>query len=495
MRRSGILLHISSLPGPYGIGTFGPHARQFVDRLKAAGQTWWQILPLGPTSYGDSPYQTFSAFALNPYFIDPDILAEEGLLTHDDLREARHTGHRVDYGWLHENRLKTLEKAFGRFDSDDQAFRAFLHDMGVWLDDYALFMAIKEDMGGVSWAEWDDALRMRDKDTLDDALTRLEKRVMFHRFLQYKAYTQWMDLKTYANQQGVKIIGDMPIYVSFDSSDVWAEPHLFDLDDDRRPRHIAGVPPDSYSDDGQLWGNPLYDWDVMKDNGFKWWTRRVESSMVLFDRIRIDHFIGFQNFFSVTYGEKTAQNGIWKQGPGIALFDAIKESLGDVDIIAEDLGVVTAEVRALLQKTGFPGMKLLQFAFDARESSDYLPHRYTKNTVVYTGTHDNMTTRTWLENLKDDDLVYCLDYINHGGRRDPVDSMIKATLLSISDTAVIPMQDYLHLGSEGRMNTPSTLGNNWTWRMRPSDFNKKLIRKIARFTSVYGRTPEDSSDA
>jgi 4-alpha-glucanotransferase len=495
MRRSGILLHISSLPGPYGIGTFGPHARQFVDRLNAAGQTWWQILPLGPTSYGDSPYQTFSAFALNPYFIDPDILVGEGLLTKAEARGAMHSGHAVDYGWLHENRLKTLEKAFGRFDPDDPAFHTFLHENGTWLDDYALFMAIKEDMGGVSWAEWDDHLRMRKKDALDEAGNRLGKRVMFHRFLQYKAYTQWMELKTYANLRGVKIIGDMPIYVSYDSSDVWAEPHLFDLDDERRPRHIAGVPPDSYSDDGQLWGNPLYDWDVMKENGYKWWTRRVESSMVLFDRIRIDHFIGFQNFFLVTYGEKTAQNGIWKKGPGIALFDAIKESLGDVDIIAEDLGVVTPDVRALLEKTGFPGMKLLQFAFDARESSDYLPHRYTRNTVVYTGTHDNMTTKTWLESLKDADLIYCLDYINHGGRRDPVDSMIKATLLSVSDTAVIPMQDYLHLGSEGRMNTPSTLGNNWTWRMKPSDFSKKLVRKMAHFTALYGREPKELGDA
>lgn len=496
MRRSGILLHISSLPSPYGIGTFGKAAYWFVDKLVESGQTYWQILPLGPTSYGDSPYQTFSAFATNPYFIDLDMLKSEGLLNDAEIANPIANPAKVDYGWLYSTRFLVLRKAFERFDRHDPDFVAFIHEHRAWLDDYALFMAIKEDHDGASWADWEMPIRMRDHDAILKVQASLQEDILFHQFMQFKANGQWMRLKAYANSHGIKMIGDMPIYVSYDSSDVWAQPDLFDLDAKRNPRNIAGVPPDSYSSDGQLWGNPLYDWERMKANDFHWWTRRMESSMVLFDRIRIDHFIGFQNYFSIKFGEKTAQHGVWKQGPGIALFDTIKRRLGEIDIIAEDLGVVTPEVRALLKQTRFPGMKLLQFAFDARESSDYLPHFYDRNCVVFTGTHDNETTRTWLANLKKDDYRYCLDYINHKGQGSPVDSMIKATLLAVADTAIIPMQDYLGLGEEGRMNTPSTLGTNWTWRMETKDLGKRLVSKIGRFTMLYGRHPiGDSPDA
>ncbi len=494
MRRSGILLHISSLPGPYGIGSFGKEAYRFVDQLHSAKQTYWQILPLGPTSYGDSPYQTFSAFATNPYFIDLDMLKKEGLLKTSEIKDQIVPTSRVDYGWLYSTRLNVLRKAFARFDVNQDDFLAFVRNEAAWLEDYALFMAIKEHHGGLSWSKWDDPLRMRKTEAIQTIKESLREEVLFHQFMQYLAYGQWMRLKAYANSKGIRIIGDMPIYVSYDSSDVWAQPDLFDLDEARNPKHIAGVPPDSYSDDGQLWGNPLYDWDRMKENGYQWWTRRVTSSMVLFDRIRIDHFIGFQNYFSVKFGETTAQHGVWKQGPGIDLFDAIRETLGTPDIIAEDLGVVTPEVRALLKKTGFPGMKLLQFAFDARESSDYLPHYYDRNAVVYTGTHDNETTKTWLSNLTKENQRYCLDYINHQGKGHAVDSMIKATLLSMADTAIIPMQDYLALGEEGRMNTPSTLGNNWTWRLQKQDFHVRLVKKISRFTTLYGREPKGEQD-
>ena len=495
MRKAGILLHISSLPGPYGIGSFGKAAYDFVDFLIRTKQSFWQILPIGPTSYGDSPYQTFSAFANNPYFIDLDFLVKEGLLKKQEIKATHLDPRYVDYKALYEERFDVLRHAFKRFDQKDPAYLAFCDDNHQWLEDYALFMAIKGEHDGAPWQEWQKALRMRESHALKQASEKLAADIAFYHFLQFKAYTQWLTLKAYANKHHIEIIGDMPIYVSYDSSDVWANPTLFDLDEKRRPRHVAGVPPDSFSKDGQLWGNPLYDWKTMAKDNYAWWVDRVRASMTLYDWIRIDHFIGFQHYFSIRHGAKTAKDGTWEKGPGIQLFDAIKQTLGHVNIIAEDLGVITPEVRKLLKETGFPGMKLLQFAFDSREESDYLPHHYDKHTIVYTGTHDNHTTKSWFEHLPKKDLKYCFDYINHTGDSDPVDSLIKATLLSVSETAIIPLQDYLHLGDEARMNIPSTLGNNWRWRALQTDFNASTSRAITHVTSLYGRANGRDDDA
>jgi 4-alpha-glucanotransferase len=491
MRRSGILCHISSLPSPYGIGTFGKAAYDFVDFLVKSKQSYWQILPLGPTSYGDSPYQTFSAFANNPYFIDLDFLVEENLLNQSDIISTVDNPRFVDYQSIYENRFDLLKKAFHRFDLKDQAYLDFLNKESFWLADFSLFMALKAMHNGQSWLHWDDKIRLRDENTLNHYRELLKEDIEFNQFLQFKAYQQWFNLKKYANELNVEIVGDMPIYVSYDSSDVWANPKMFELDQDRYPIHVAGVPPDNYALDGQLWGNPLYNWELLENNKFDWWIKRVQSSMELFDMIRIDHFIGFVNYFSITYGEKTARNGVWKKGPGKKLFDEIKQQLGDVNIIAEDLGVLTDDVIKLVKDTGFPGMKLLQFAFDSREENDYIPHLYQTNVIAYTGTHDNQTTASWLDELPEKDLKYCLDYINYQGVGSPVDSLIKTTLGCVAKTAIIPIQDYLHLKDEGRMNIPSTLGNNWRWRLFDYEINDELAEKIKGYTELYGRVYEN----
>jgi len=486
MRRSGILLHVSSLPSNYGIGTFGKAAYDFVDFLSRSKQTYWQILPLGPTSYGDSPYQTFSAFANNPYFIDLDILVEQGLLTKEEITSTFYSPRDVEYKELYEERFIVLKKAFHRFNTNDYAFQQFVFNHRKWLNDFALFMALKVHHGGQSWLAWSDDIRLRKPEALSYYRESLHKDILFQQFMQFKSYEQWFNLKKYANNLGIQIVGDMPIYVSYDSADVWANPQFFDLDEKALPKEVAGVPPDNFSADGQLWGNPLYRWDELERCDFEWWIDRVSSSTQLFDRVRIDHFIGFQNFYAIPYGDLTAQHGQWKKGPGYKLFASIKRTLGDVNIIAEDLGVVTPEVRRMLKETGFPGMKLLQFAFDSREESDYLPHHYDKNVVAYTGTHDNETTETWFKNLPKHDLDYCLEYINHG-HGSKVDSLIKVTLGCVADTAIIPMQDYLHLGKEARMNVPSTTGSNWKWRMINEDLSEALLEKIKAYTLLYGR--------
>ena len=486
MRRSGVLLHISSLPSPYGIGTFGKAAYDFVDKLHQAEQTYWQILPLGPTSYGDSPYQTFSAFANNPYFIDLDMLIQENLLLQEDIKSTFHDPRYIEYDRLYEERFDVLRKAFHRFNRSEYAYQQFIFDNRYWLYDYALFMALKVYHQGRSWEEWHEDLRHRRPETIHHYQDLLKDDIEFYQFIQYKAYQQWFQLKNYANQKGIQFVGDMPIYISYDSADVWAKPEYFYLDEQRLPIDVAGVPPDNFSKDGQLWGNPLYNWDQLKQDHYSWWIERVSSSIHLFDMIRIDHFIGFQNFYAVPYGHLTAAHGQWRKGPGIELFHAIKQALGDVNIIAEDLGVITDDVRKLLKETGFPGMKLLQFAFDSREESDYIPHRYEHNCIAYTGTHDNETTLQWFNKLPKKDLHYCLNYINHQ-RGHRVDSLIKATLQCPANTAIIPMQDWLHLGKEARMNIPSTTGNNWRWRMLTEDFDIDLINKMKSFTLLYGR--------
>ncbi len=487
MRKTGILLHISSLPSPYGIGTYGKEAYQFVDFLAKSDQSYWQLLPLGPTSYGDSPYQTFSAFANNPYFIDLDMLVQEKLLKKNEIKATFKSPRYVDYQELYEERFIVLQKAFKRFDKQNKAYLHFVEKNKKWLEDYALFMAIKVRHHGASWMTWNEDLRLRKKETISNYKVLLKDEIAFYQFIQFKAYEQWDHLKAYANQKGINMIGDMPIYVSYDSSDVWANPQYFDLDKQRMPNHVAGVPPDNFSKTGQLWGNPLYQWSVLEKHDYEWWVDRVASSMELFDMIRIDHFIGFQNYYSIPYGEKTAVKGEWKKGPGIKLFNTIKAKLGDVNIIAEDLGVVTPEVRALLKDTGFPGMKLLQFAFDSREESDFIPYLYTRNLIAYTGTHDNATTASWFETLPKEDLAYCLKYINHSGNQNKVDSLIKATLACVADTTIIPMQDYLHLGDEARMNIPSTTGDNWRWRLENGEITQRLATKLKGYANLYGR--------
>lgn len=486
MRKAGILLHISSLPSRYGIGTFGKEAFKFVDFLETTNQTYWQILPLGPTSYGDSPYQTFSAFALNPYFIDLDFLVSDNLLKKSEIIDSTEAETKVNFEKIYFERFIVLKKAYNRFDKTNQEYINFLTNESYWLPDYALFMAIKETQGGVSWGEWPSALKLRDKAAIEKAYIDLQDEVEFQYFLQFKAYSQWFKLKQYANQKGIEFIGDMPIYVAYDSADVWTKSQYFQLDDNKLPVLVAGVPPDNFSVDGQLWGNPLYNWDLLEKDYFSWWVDRVRSNTHMFDMLRIDHFIGFVNYFGIPFLDKTARNGKWYKGPGAKLFDAIKWQLGPKRIIAEDLGAITDEVRALLTYTGFPGMKLLQFAFDSREESDYIPHLYHKNVIAYTGTHDNETTFEWFKKLPSRDLKYCLDYINHQ-KGSKTDSLIKATLATIADTAIIPIQDYLNLGSESRMNIPSTLGNNWVWRLKSDELDRMTKFKIKRFTKLYGR--------
>ncbi len=485
MRKAGILMHITSLPSRYGIGSFGKEAYRFIDFLVETNQTYWQILPLGPTSYGDSPYQTFSAFAINPYFIDLDVLVEEGLLQPNEIIDST-DGSKVNFEKLYFERFIVLKKAFERFNQNQYEYDLFINQNHHWVLDYALFMAIKATQNGVSWIEWSHELRTRDPKVMNDLKLSLKNDIDFQLFMQFKAYEQWFRVKKYANIHGIQIIGDMPIYVAFDSSDVWTKPEYFMLDEERRPILVAGVPPDNFSSDGQLWGNPLYRWDVLESNRFNWFIERVRSNTQMFDVLRIDHFIGFVNYYGIPFGDKNAKRGQWYKGPGQKLFDVIKEQLGERRIIAEDLGALTDEVRALIKYTGFPGMKLLQFAFDSREESDYIPHLYHPNCIAYTGTHDNETTKQWFEKLPENDLKYCLDYINHSNG-SMVDSLVKATLQSIADTAIIPIQDYLELGSEARFNIPSTLGNNWVWRLSGFNITPTVKEKIKRFTHIYGR--------
>lgn len=488
MRTSGILLHISSLPSDYGIGTMGKEAYKFVDFLKEAKQRCWQILPVGPTSYGDSPYQSFSTNAGNPYFIDLDILREEGLLKKSEYASLKwgDSSKYVNYEIIYNNRFKVLRKAFDNFKNGDMSgFDEFLRQNEKWISNYALFMSIKDENNGKSWLEWDDGLRKRDSHALWEFKAAHEDDVMFWEFVQFKFFEQWDRLKKYVNKNGISIIGDIPIYVALDSADVWVYPDLFELDDELMPVSAAGCPPDAFSPTGQLWGNPIYRWNRHRELNYGWWIDRIRSATSLYDIVRIDHFRGFEGFYSIPYGDTTAEYGEWRKGPGIELFDAVKNELGDLPIIAEDLGFLTEDVLVMLEQSGFPGMKVLEFAFDPREESNYLPHTYSSNSVVYAGTHDNNTIKGWFEELDEATLDFCKKYLD--AEDDLVWKMIKTVLASVSDTAVIQMQDYLGLGGEARMNTPSTLGGNWQWRMSKRDATKKLAARIADMTRTYGR--------
>ncbi len=491
-RSSGILMHISSLPSPYGIGTFGKEAYAFADFLKRARQRYWQVLPLGPTSFGDSPYQSFSAVAGNPYFIDLDMLIDDGLLLPEDVAcDWGSDPMRVDYGRVFEHRFHVLMRAFRRARHDaalPARIDAFSRQNASWLEDYALFMALKDENGGRAWPEWPAPVRMREEAALEEARARLGGRCKFYCFLQYLFDRQWKKLKAYCNDRGIRIIGDLPIYVPLDSADVWSEPQEFLLDKQRLPLAVAGVPPDYFSADGQLWGNPLYDWAHMAGNGYAWWTRRMRSASQLFDMVRIDHFRGLSSYWKIPVGEPTARVGEWVAGPGLRFTNALKSRFPQLSIIAEDLGFLTDDVRALVDVSGFPGMKVLQFAFDAREPSNYLPHTYTRHCVCYTGTHDNTTAAGWFAEAADDDVDMAVRYLGLNEREGYHWGLVRGGMGSIADLFVCQLQDYLGLDSTARMNIPGTIGgNNWRWRLLPNQLDGALADKIAEMCRIYGR--------
>ncbi len=497
-RSSGILMPVSSLPSPYGIGTLGRAAYDFVDFLCDAGQSWWQVLPVGPTSFGDSPYQSFSSFAGNPYFIDLDMLVEDGLLTKEEI-DAVDFGDRedrVNYGRIYNERFKLLETATERgWARDAEKTLDFARENRKWLSDYALFMALKRHFGMRSWTEWDDeAIRMRAPEAVERYTDELSDDIRLFTYIQYLFFKQWAALREYAKERGVGIIGDLPIYVAMDSADVWAEPQFFQLDEKNVPTSVAGVPPDYFSADGQLWGNPLYRWDVMKNDGYGWWIRRVEGARKLYDAVRIDHFRGLESYWSVPYGETTAKNGKWVKGPGIDFVHVITSWFSDMRFIAEDLGYLTPEVRDLLSQSGLPGMKVLQFAFDAREPSNYLPHTYkSANSVVYVGTHDNDTAEGWMHTAAPADVAYAKRYLNLTPAEGYAWGFIRGAASTVADTAIYTMQDLLSLGSEARMNTPSTTGGNWTWRMEKMP-RPALAKKLYRLTADFGRLPKEEAE-
>lgn len=494
MRRSGILMPVASLPSPYGIGCFSKEAYAFVDRLKEAGQSYWQILPLGPTSYGDSPYQSFSTFAGNPYFIDPQDLIDRGYITLKSCSAfdfGRDEGY-VDYGKIYESRFKLLQEAYENSHiAEEPEFAAYIEENAFWLDDYGLFMAVKEAFQNVSWVEWDEDIKLRKPEALAAYREKYAGRIAFYQFQQYLFEQQWKKLKAYANEKGIKIIGDIPIYVALDSSDAWANPQLFQFDAECKPTAVAGCPPDAFAKTGQLWGNPLYRWEYHKETGYEWWLKRMESCYQRYDVVRIDHFRGFDAYYSIPFGAPTAETGEWKKGPGYEFFESMNQKLGPKEVIAEDLGFLTPSVIELVRRSGYPGMKILQFAFDSREESDYLPHNYSSNCVVYTGTHDNDTVQGWYSTLEEEDKKFCQQYLNLASNEESRIhwELIRAALASVAFLAVIPMQDYLGLGAQARINTPSTLGNNWKWRMKEGDFTEELAKKIKAMTKLYGRLP------
>lgn len=491
-RAAGVLLPVSSLPSKYGVGTFGQAARDWVDFLARAKQRYWQVLPLGPTSFGDSPYQSYSAFAGNPLFIDLQELCQEGLLKKGRCKRTfwGEDPSYVDYDTVRAGRDRLLRRAFENF-TDTKSLERFRKRNKAWVEEYALYMAIKEQMDGRPWTEWEKGLRLRDPQVLENWKKRCRKDVEYHVFTQYLFFRQWEALKKYANGKGVKIIGDAPIYVAMDSADVWANPGLFQLDEDNVPTEVSGCPPDAFSEDGQLWGNPLYRWDVMAKDGYSWWMERIKANLSMYDVLRIDHFRGLESYYAIPYGEETAKNGRWRKGPGMDFIRKINQTVEGAAIIAEDLGMLTPAVHRLLKGSGYPGMKVLQFAFSANEESSYLPHNLPNHCVVYTGTHDNDTTRGWFESASPEDLQLALDYLGIPDAKEGNWAFIRAALGSVADLAIVPFQDYLNLGSEARINTPSTVGGlNWRWRCSKDSATKKLAKKMARLTTIYGRARE-----
>ena len=490
-RCSGVLMAMSSLPSPYGIGTMGKSAYQFVDFLKAAGQKYWQLLPLGPTSYGDSPYSSFSTFAGNPYYVDLDMLVKEKLLKPAELKGldwGRDETH-VDYGRIYDLRFKVLRLAFQRGrESRAEEVAAFRKENASWLENYALYMAVKAHFGMRAWTEWpEEDIRLHRSAAVERYRAELAEDVDFHVFVQYLFFRQWKALRSYAHAKGVQFIGDIPIYVALDSADVWSEPRFFQLDEKNVPKEVAGVPPDAFTDDGQLWGNPLYDWDAMKADGYGWWIRRIEGAQKLYDVIRIDHFRGFESYWAVPYGETTAKNGRWRQGPSIGLVKVLTSWFNDLDFIAEDLGYITPEVRKLVADSGLPGMKIMQFSFDAHGDSDYLPHNCEENSVCYIGTHDNDTVLGWLKSTGRGDRAFAARYMHITDDEGWCWGMIRAGMATCSKLFVMQMQDLLELPGSCRMNTPGSVGANWQWRMRPGAADKYLAKKLRLYTKTFRR--------
>lgn len=491
MRKCGMLLPVSSLPSKYGIGAFSKEAYEWIDLLKKAGQHYWQILPLGPTGYGDSPYQSFSSFAGNPYFIDLEELVREDLITAEqcNLLDFGGDASSVDYEKIYENRYPLLKQAYESWKGKGnlaETISETLSEETIW---YCFYMALKDHFQGKCWIHWEEDIRLKKEVAVEHYKKLLADDIGFYIFLQNKFWEQWKKLKAYAGDNGIRIIGDLPIYVAFDSADAWGHPELFQFDEKGYPEAVAGCPPDAFSATGQLWGNPLYRWDYHKETGYEWWMKRLEYSFCLYDTVRVDHFRGFDEYYRVPAGREDAMVGTWEKGPGIQLFTQFKERFGDLDIIAEDLGFLTPSVLDLLSETGFPGMKVLEFAFDANGESIYLPHNYSKNCVVYTGTHDNQTLRSWYEDLSEADRNFSRRYLNnYNTSGDEIHwDFIRLALASVANLAVIPVQDYLGTGRNGRINEPSTLGNNWKWRLKPGEITEDLVLKCRELALLYGR--------
>ena len=504
-RKCGVLLPVSSLPSKYGIGCFDKKAYEFVDALKEAGQSYWQILPLGPTSYGDSPYQSFSTFAGNPYFISLEELIKEGVLTKKECESVDFGTDEAsdDYAKLYEGRMILLRKAYERSNIYmDPEFRKFQEEEAWWLKDYALFMAVKKRFGGIPWSEWAEDIRLRWQNALDYYREEMYFEIEFQEYMQFKFRQQWMKLKAYANRRGIRIIGDIPIYVAMDSADTWANPGLFKLDENNEPTQVAGCPPDGFSATGQLWGNPLYRWDVHKNTGFEWWIKRLAHCFNMYDVVRIDHFRGFDEYYAIPYGDKDAKRGWWEKGPGMDLFRTVSYRLGHKDIIAEDLGFMTDSVKRLVEESGYPNMKVIEFAFDERDTgnaSDYLPHNYTNNCVVYTGTHDNETLLGWYGDITPEERHMVREYLwnFHDDEKGICRNMIRLVMGSVAGRCIIPIQDYLQLDNSARINQPSTLGTNWKWRLKEGQFSKELQKEMLTLATRFGRrnwTPDPEKE-
>jgi len=487
-------MHISSLPSEYGIGDFGKEAYDFADFLEKAGQNNWQILPLGVTGFGDSPYQCFSAFAGNPYFIDLNEFIDLGYLTLDEIKkeDLGDDSLSVDYGKLYVGKYKLLRLAFDRAKKNLKSeLEAFYLKNEEWLREFALFMALKDEFNGLSWLKWPDEFRKFNSKKVIEFEKNNREKIEFWIFTQYYFEKQWLKLKKYVNGKGIKIIGDLPIYVSEDSSDLWAHPSIFNLDENLVPKTVAGVPPDAFTSTGQLWGNPIYNWDEMERDGYRFWVRRIKHSFNLFDTLRIDHFRGFESYWEVPYGSVDAVNGKWVKGPGMKLFNKIKEELGDLDIIAEDLGYQTDEVIKLIEDTGFPGMKILQFAFDPKGDSENLPHNLIRNATFYTGTHDNKTVKDWFDTAPEEEKDFAIKYLKLDEKEGYNWGLIRGVWASTAYLAVCQMQDFLNLGEEARMNTPATLGDNWKWRIDKSMLTDELAESIRELTKTYRREQFD----
>jgi 4-alpha-glucanotransferase len=493
-RTSGILLHPTSLPARWGVGDLGAAAYAFVDFLHAAAQQRWQVMPLGPTGYGDSPYQSFSSFAGNPLLVSPELLMADGLLADEDLADAPgFPADAVDYGAVIPFKQTLLRRSFARFmssasDEQRRELTAFREERAIWLDDYALFMALKQSHGGAGWAEWEPEIARHEPEAVRRAAADLAEEVTFQAYAQFQFFRQWERLRQYANQRGVKIIGDIPIFVAYDSADVWGNRELFHIDEQNRPTVVAGVPPDYFSETGQLWGNPLYRWDALAQQGYRWWIERLRAVFALVDIVRLDHFRGFAAFWEVPAADETAINGRWVEGPGGALFEAARAALGELPIIAEDLGVITPDVEALRDSCGFPGMKVLQFAFGGTAESPYLPHNYERRSVVYSGTHDNDTTLGWWHALDEAARSHVQLYLGRSGEDISWD-LIRTAFASVSDTAIVPLQDVLSLGSEARMNLPGRPYGNWSWRYADGALEPSVAERLRLLTELYGRQP------